>query len=77
MAPASTGRDRSNKMAVRSTDHTNSGNFSIDMPSDRILMVVEMKFTAPRIDLTPARCNEKMVISTDPPEWAIEFDSGG
>lgn len=36
-----------------------------------------MKFTAPRIELTPARCKEKIAKSTDPPEWAIFLDKGG
>jgi hypothetical protein len=36
-----------------------------------ILIVVEIKFTAPKIDDTPARCKEKMAKSTDAPAWAI------
>jgi hypothetical protein len=32
-----------------------------------ILIVVEMKLTAPRIDDTPARCSEKIARSTDAP----------
>merc|ERR1719317_484741 len=31
---------------------------------------VLMKFTAPKIDLTPAKCREKIAKSTDPPAWA-------
>jgi hypothetical protein len=30
-------------------------------------MVVEIKFTAPRIEDTPAKCNEKIARSTDAP----------
>jgi hypothetical protein len=42
-----------------------------------ILMVVEMKFTAPRIEATPARCNEKIARSTDAPAWAIPLARRG
>jgi len=37
------------------------------MPNTRRLPKVLIKFTAPRIDLTPAKCNEKMAKSTEPP----------
>lgn len=36
-----------------------------------------MKFTAPKIDDTPARCNEKIAMSTDDPAWAIPAERGG
>jgi hypothetical protein len=55
MAPANTGRERSNKMAVRKTDHTNRGMRSHVIPVERILMMVVMKFTAPRMEEAPAR----------------------
>jgi hypothetical protein len=42
-----------------------------------MLIVVEMKFTAPRIDDTPARCREKMAKSTDAPACAIPLARGG
>lgn len=77
MAPASTGSDRSSKMAVMKTDHTNNGIRSIDMPEGRILITVVMKLTAPKIEETPARCNEKIPISTDAPAWAIPEAKGG
>jgi len=38
---------------------------------------VLIKLTAPKIDLTPARCREKIAKSTDAPAWAILLDSGG
>jgi hypothetical protein len=41
-----------------------------------MLIVVEMKFAAPRIDETPARCNEKIAKSTDAPAWAIPLAGG-
>lgn len=77
IAPAKTGRERSNKIAVIFTDQTNNGTRSNDIPLDRILMIVEIKLIAPRIDETPAKCNEKIVISTDAPLWEIFEDRGG
>lgn len=67
MAPARTGNDSNNKIAVIFTDQTNSGIRSIIMPLERILMMVVMKLIAPRIDDAPARWREKIVISTDGP----------
>ena len=55
MAPAKTGRDNRRRMAVKNTDHTNRGMRSHVIPVDRMLMIVVMKFTAPRIDEAPAR----------------------
>lgn len=40
-------------------------------------MIVVIKLIAPRIDDTPARCREKMVKSTEAPEWARFPASGG
>jgi hypothetical protein len=55
MAPANTGRDKSNRMAVNRTDHTNRGVLSIVMFFDRIFIMVVMKFADPIIDEAPAR----------------------
>lgn len=77
IAPANTGSDSSNSSAVIATDHTNSGIRSGFMLFGFMLIVVEMKFTAPRIDDTPARCNEKMARSTDAPACAIPLARGG
>jgi hypothetical protein len=77
MAPANTGRDRSNKIAVITTDQTNKGIRSRVIPLVRILIVVVIKFTAPRIEDTPARCKEKIARSTEAPACAIPADRGG
>jgi hypothetical protein len=77
IAPASTGRERSNNTAVITTDHTKSGIRSMVIPGIRILITVVIKLTAPRIEEAPARCSEKIDRSTDPPAWAIAFDKGG
>jgi hypothetical protein len=42
-----------------------------------ILIVVEIKFTAPRMDETPAKWSEKIAKSTDAPAWAIPLARGG
>ena len=76
MAPARTGRDKRRRMAVKSTLHTNSGISSIDIPTLRILIMVVIKFTEPRILLIPAIWREKIVISTEPPECPTT-ESGG
>ena len=51
------------------TDQTNKGMRSIVIPSGRILIIVEIKLIAPRIDLAPARWSEKIAISTAAPGW--------
>lgn len=55
IAPAKTGSDRRSRIAVIKTDQTNKGIRSKVRPLDRILIMVVIKFTAPRIELTPAR----------------------
>jgi len=64
IAPASTGRERSSRIAVIRTDQTNSGVLSKDMREVRMFTIVLMKLMAPRIEDTPAKCNLKIVIST-------------
>jgi hypothetical protein len=77
IAPARTGRDRSRRMTVRRTAHTNSGIRSNRIPFHRMLITVVMKFTAPKIDEAPAKCREKIAISTEGPAWARFLESGG
>lgn len=47
------------------------------IPVDRMLIIVVMKFTAPRIELAPAKCRLKIDKSTEAPAWAMPADSGG
>jgi hypothetical protein len=77
MAPAKTGKERRSKIAVIKTDQTNKGIRSNVIPSDRILITVVIKFTAPKIEEIPAKCNEKMAKSTEAPAWAILEERGG
>jgi len=55
IAPANTGSDRRSSTTVIVTAQTNSGIRSNCRPCHRILITVEIKFTAPRIDDAPAR----------------------
>lgn len=77
IAPASTGNDINNRMAVISTDHTNRGICSNVIDFIFRFMIVVMKLIAPRIDDTPAKWREKIAISTATPLWNIWFDRGG
>jgi hypothetical protein len=67
IAPARTGKESKRRMAVINTDQTKRGIRSIVIPLARILIVVVIKFTAPRIEETPAKWSEKMAKSTEPP----------
>jgi hypothetical protein len=77
IAPAKTGRDKRSKIVVIITDQTNKGIRSSVIPLDRILIAVVIKFTEPKIEEIPAKCNEKMAKSTEAPLWAILAESGG
>ena len=74
---ASTGSDSSSRKAVISTDQTKSGILCSVMPGARMLKIVVMKLMAPRIDEAPARCSEKIAMSTEAPGWPLPPDSGG
>ena len=77
IAPASTGSERRSKNAVIRTDQTNKLNRSIVIPGERILKIVVIKFTAPKIEDIPARCKEKIARSTEAPPWPIGPLKGG
>lgn len=77
IAPAKTGKDSSNKTAVIKTDQGNKGIRSNSIPKTRKLPKVLMKLTAPKIELTPAKCKEKIAKSTELPACAIFLDNGG
>ena len=59
------------------TDQINKGIRSKVIPVDRILITVVIKFTAPKIEEIPAKCNLKIAKSTEDPPWAILDESGG
>jgi hypothetical protein len=68
IAPANTGRDKSNRTAVIKTDQTNKGIESSVIEEDRIFKIVVIKLIAPRIEEAPARCSLKIARSTENPE---------
>jgi len=64
IAPASTGRESKRRIAVIRTDHTNRGICSNLIDLIRRFIIVVIKLIAPKIDEIPARCREKIAIST-------------
>ena len=77
MPPANTGKERSNKKAVISTAQTKSGMRARVNPLARIFKIVVIKFIAPEIEDTPAKCRLNIAISTDGPECVVAPDRGG
>lgn len=77
IAPARTGRDNRRRITVRNTAQVNRGIRSILSPFVRMFKIVEIKLTAPRMEDAPARCSEKIAMSTDGPACAIFLASGG
>lgn len=65
--PAKTGKDSKRRIAVINTAQTNRGIRSIRSPCTRIFKIVVIKFRAPKIEDTPAKCKEKIAKSTDGP----------
>jgi hypothetical protein len=74
---ARTGSDKNNSRAVMAIDHTNNGIRSGFILFGFMLIVVVIKFTAPRMEDTPAKCREKIARSTDAPVCAIPLARGG
>lgn len=77
ITPARTGRDRRRRRAVTPTDQMNRGTRSKGILSGRMFIIVVIKFSAPKIEDTPARWSEKIARSTDGPAWAIFLERGG
>ena len=65
IALAKTGSDDTSRIFVMKKDHRISGIFSGDMFLFFIFIVVVIKLIDPKIEDTPATCNEKIVISVD------------
>lgn len=70
IAPARTGRERSNKKAVIRILQTNKGIAYRGIPWARILKIVTIKLIAPKIEDIPAKCRLKIPKSTAGPECA-------
>src|SRR3546814_7174423 len=75
IAPASTGTASNSRKAVISIDQTNNGILCRVMPGARMLKIVVMKLIAPRIEDAPAKCSEKITISTAAPGRSEEHTS--
>lgn len=67
MAPANTGKLNKRMKAVTKTAQTNRGIRCMVIPGARILIIVVMKFKAPKIEAAPAKCKLKIAKSTEPP----------
>ena len=55
IAPANTGKERSNKTAVIFTDQTNKGTRSNCIPRQRMFKTVVIKLIDPKIEAIPAK----------------------
>jgi len=69
IAPANTGKDNNNRIAVIKTDHTNNGIESRVVEEERMFIIVVIKLIAPKIEEIPAKCKLKIAKSTANPEW--------
>jgi hypothetical protein len=77
LLPAKTGRASNNNIAVTNTAHPNNGILCNTCPGIRIFIIVVIKFIAPNKEEIPAKCNEKIAKSTDPPLCACAAANGG
>lgn len=77
MAPAKTGKERRRRMAVIATAHEYNLHNSIFSLCTHKLKKVVMKLIAPKIDLAPARCKEKIARSTPSLGCEDNKDRGG
>ena len=77
IAAVKIGKENNNKKAVIKIAHTYKGIIWKFKPGALILNIVAIKLIAPNKDDIPAKCNEKIAKSTEPPEWYIILDKGG
>ena len=77
IAPAKTGRERSNKKAVTNIDQANKGILCKVMPGVLIFKIVVIKLIAPKIDEAPAMCKLKIARSIAGPGCPVLEDNGG
>lgn len=75
--PARTGTAPIRRTEVIITDHGNIGTRSIIILSVRILATVTTKLIEAAIDEIPARCREKIAMSTAGPAWNPLAERGG
>ena len=70
MAPAKTGKDNNNKIAVINTAQTKSGNRCIVIPGALMFKMAVIKLIATQIEAAPDTCKLKIAKSTEGPECA-------
>jgi hypothetical protein len=58
IAPAKTGNESKRSQAVIQTAQTNNGVRFAVIPGARIFVIVTIKLIAPKMEETPAKCNE-------------------
>ena len=75
--PARTGNDNNNKTAVITTAQPNNANLCNLIPGLLILIIVVMKFIAPKRELIPLKCKPNIAKSTLGPLWLWIPDKGG
>jgi hypothetical protein len=68
IAPANTGKDSSNNIAVTNIAQTNKGNLCKVIPFALIFKIVVIKFIAPKIEEIPDKCRLNIARSTEAPE---------
>src|SRR5271154_3625676 len=64
IAPANTGKDNNNNIAVITVAHPNNATLCNLTPGDLIFNIVVIKFIAPNNELKPDKCNPNIAIST-------------
>lgn len=77
IAPANTGSDSSSRITVTTIAQQNNVIRSNSIKEFRILVTVQRKLIAPRIEEIPAMWSEKIARSTEAPLWATFCDRGG
>ena len=77
IAPAKTGSESNNSIAVTNIAHTNNGNLCNVIPGALMFSTVVMKLIAPSREDTPAKCKLKIAKSTEPPECDCIPANGG
>ena len=77
IAPANTGKDNNNKNAVIKIAQAKRGNLWKGKLFDRIFVIVQIKFIAPKIEAAPDKCKLTIPRSTAPPEWLVIPARGG
>ena len=77
IAPARTGKEKSNKKDVTNIDQTNRGRRSMVNPEKRILKIVVIKLILLKMEETPPKWREKIAKSTDKSVWKEIWERGG